>query len=121
MSTCLTFAGYNEDDGFQIISLEVSTTMHWKATSYGLASGTIREFLNSNYSENINSEEACELAYEALVRAFGSKALSQLQVATLRKSPSNDHGPVGIEFLSIDDLQRLILENTKLEHSDLDE
>ncbi|KAF4465922.1 proteasome component y13 [Fusarium albosuccineum] len=68
LAASMTFAGYTDANGFQLLSLEVASVMHWKATAYGRDHLSLRRFLESGFAEGITSKKAAELAYEAFVK-----------------------------------------------------
>ncbi|KAJ3518366.1 hypothetical protein NM208_g14541 [Fusarium decemcellulare] len=115
LSVGMTFGGYTDAEGFQLLSLEVATVMHWKATAYGHNHLSLRRFLESGFSEGITSKKAAELAYETFVKVSECTSPSQLQVVTLRKSSSAGASPIEMEFLSTDKFKQLVGYNPSTE------
>ncbi|KAF5004702.1 hypothetical protein FDECE_8813 [Fusarium decemcellulare] len=120
LSVGMTFGGHTDAEGFQLLSLEVATVMHWKATAYGHNHLSLRRFLESGFSEDITSKKAAELAYETFVKVSECTSPSQLQVVTLRKSSSAGAGLIEMEFLSTDKFNQLVGYNPSTEDSTSD-
>ncbi|EMR10247.1 hypothetical protein PNEG_01516 [Pneumocystis murina B123] len=74
----------------------------WKANSIGKSSKTVREFLEKNYKENMDRNEAIKLAIKSLLEVIqtGSK---NIEIAVMSYGKK-------IEFLTCDDIDAVIKE-----------
>ena len=95
----LLCAGYDQEEGYKLISSEVYGHFKcWKAAAYGSSSNTAQDALESEYDDELDWQEACRLACEAL-NAVGKAQREKVTIEAVVLRHSESEG-TQMEFLN---------------------
>lgn len=107
----LLFAGYDKDEGFQLFTSDPSgACILWNATYFGAGERMGQSELVRSYSEEMECNEACELAIRALISACNTEytrlETADIQMVVMKESLSEG---AQIDFMTHDDIDRIVV------------
>jgi 20S proteasome subunit alpha 3 len=107
----LLFAGYDKDEGFQLFTSDpAGAYILWNATCFGEGGQRGKSVLEEFYSEEMEFNEACEVAIRALIFAceteYTTLETADLQMVVMKKSLSEG---AQIDFMKDDDIDRIVV------------
>jgi len=98
--------GFDIPGGPRLYQTDPSGIYHaWKANAIGRSSKTVREFLEKNYTENLNTRETIKLAVKSLLEVVQSGA-KNIEVAVMEKG-------TGIRILEASEVEVFVNEIEK--------
>jgi 20S proteasome alpha/beta subunit len=104
---CLLFAGYDKNEGFQLFTSDpAGSCIPWNATCIGKGRQTGQWELKKFYSQEMECNEACELAIRTLMilacdTGHAKPKTADIQMVVMKESLS---GGAQIDFMTEDDI-----------------
>jgi 20S proteasome subunit alpha 3 len=107
----LLFAGYDKNEGFQLFSSDpAGSCIPWNATCFGKGERRGRMELEKFYSQEMECNEACELAIRTLIFACDTEhtklKTADIQMVVMKESLSEG---AQIDFMTEDDIDRFVV------------
>ena len=107
----LLFAGYDKSEGFQLFTSDpAGCCIPWNATCFGEGGQRGRRELGKSYSQEMECNEACELAIRTLILACDTEhkklETADIQMVVMKESLSEG---AQINFMTEDDIDRFVV------------